>query len=365
MHAEPGEKRAFLPEFVGWLMRKHFQVFLEHGYGSGMGFSEADYLEQAPAARFVSWEQTYLQPYVLVLRYPGDQPVSWMHRNACLISMLHYPTRPERVQYLRALGLQAISLDSIKDDTGRRLVENLWAVAWNGAEVAFKVLREIYPPPGFENPQRPPIQVMLLGAGAVGMHAVQSAIHYGNAVYRKRLAAAGVPGVQVTVLDYDLTHDERLMQELLKRTDLLIDATQRPDPSHAVILNDWIGFMPQHAVLLDLSVDPYAPDSDPPAMKAIEGIPHGNLSQYVFAPDDPAFDLLPEGVKTVHRRHTVSCYSWPGIHPEVCMNIYGKQLQPLMRTLMDVGGVEKISPIGSFFERALSRALLSRWQAME
>jgi alanine dehydrogenase len=66
--------------------------------------------------------------------------------------MLHYPTRPQRVELLRSLGLEAISLDSLSDDSGRRLVENLQAVAWNGIEAAFKTLRAIYPQPGFDDP---------------------------------------------------------------------------------------------------------------------------------------------------------------------------------------------------------------------
>ena len=39
--------------------------------------------------------------------------------------MLHYPTRPQRVAYLKSLGIEAISLDSLKDENGRRLIQNL------------------------------------------------------------------------------------------------------------------------------------------------------------------------------------------------------------------------------------------------
>ena len=46
MHMEAGERRAFLPSFVADLEKRGAQVFLEHGYGSGMKFAEADYLKQ-------------------------------------------------------------------------------------------------------------------------------------------------------------------------------------------------------------------------------------------------------------------------------------------------------------------------------
>ncbi|NLG71180.1 MAG: hypothetical protein GX495_03920 [Chloroflexi bacterium] len=362
MHAEAGERRAFLPEFVASIARRGARVFLEHGYGGAMNYSAADYKKLAPQVEFVSHEETYAQDYVLVLRCPGDEDLALLRPGACLISMLHYPTRPDRVEFLRSLKVEAISLDSVKDDNGRRLVENLRAVAWNGVEVAFQVLRSIYPSPGFESPDRDPIRVTLLGSGAVGMQVAQAAVRYGDEGVWRDLAARGVPGVQVTVVDYDTTRFEKYMLPVLAQTDLLIDATQRPDPSRPVIPNSWVAYLPAHAVLLDLSVDPYKCDPAAPIVKGIEGIPQGNLDQYIFRPDDPAFDNLPGCVSSTHRRHTVSCYSWPGIHPKQCMRVYGLQLRPLLRKLMEKGGVQNLNPEGSFFERALSRALLSRWE---
>ncbi len=361
MHKEPGERRDFLPSFVARLYRRGVRIALEYGYGAEMGLKEQDYLQVAPSAEFVSRRDVYQQGYVLVLRCPSDEEIRLMHSGACLISMLHYPTRPKRVAFLRSLGLEAISLDEIKDDTGRRLVENLHSVGWNGVLIAMRTLRKIYPPPGFDSPQRPPLQVTLLGGGGVGIHVVQSAIRYGDEALRKQLVAEDVPGVQVNVVDYDLTGREAFMRDLLQRTDLLVDATQRPDPSLPVIPNDWIAEMPQHAVLLDLSVDPYDCSIENASVKGIEGIPQGNLDQYVFAPDDPAYDDLPSCVSTQNRRWAVSCYSWPGIFPKECMEVYGKQLQPLMRVLIEKDGIQKVDPNGRYFERALNRAQLSRW----
>lgn len=164
MHYEKGERRDFLPDFVARLQFNGAQILLEHGYGSGMGYSQQDYLHSASSIRFGFAEEVFSQVYVLVLRCPPDAQIRLMRSGACLISMLHFQTRPQRVELLRNLGLEAVSLDSIKDDTGRRLVENLRAVAWNGIEAAFDLLMQIYPHPGFESPDRPPIHVTLLGA---------------------------------------------------------------------------------------------------------------------------------------------------------------------------------------------------------
>jgi alanine dehydrogenase len=362
MFKEPGEKRDFLPRFVGWLRKQGAEVVAEFGYGSEMGFTAADYLQAAPGIRFVSHKETFRQDYVLVLRYPTDDEVRQMSPGACLISMMHYPTRPQRVAFLRSLGIEGISLDELKDDTGRRLVENLKSVAWNGVEAAFETLSQTYPdPPGFDSPDRPPIQVTLLGAGAVGSYVAPAAIRYGNDTLRNKFIQNGNKGVIVRVIDYDVTPYEDNMREILSTTDILIDATSRPDPSQPVIPNRWIAYMPEHAVLLDLSVDPYQCTEEPFYVKGIEGIPQGNLDQYVFAPDDPAYDQTPDCIPNQHRRYAVSCYSWPGIYPKKCMEVYGRQLRPILHVLIEKGGIQNINPSGRYFERAIARAQLSRW----
>ncbi len=359
MHYEAGERRDFLPDFIAHLQQNGAEIMLEDGYGSGMGYSQQDYLAASHQVRFGSAEEVFQQDYVLVLRCPTETQIRTMRPGACLISMLHYPTRPLRVKLLNQLQLDAVSLDSLKDDTGRRLVENLRSVAWNGIETAFSVLAKIYPTPGFESPERPPIHVTLLGAGAVGIQVVQAAARYGNTAWHRRLADKGVAGVQVTTLEYDSTRSEHVMRPILETTDILVDATQRPNPAVPVIPNAWVAWLPDHAVLLDLSVDPYDCTVTPPFVKGIEGIPQGNLDQYVFAPDDTIFQSIPACFATTHRRHSVSCYSWPGIYPNACMEMYGKQLAPILRTILERGGIQNIRSHGRYFERAIARARLA------
>jgi alanine dehydrogenase len=265
------------------------------------------------------------------------------------------------VAFLRSLGIEAVSLDSLKDDSGRRMIENLRSVAWNGLEAGFNVLRRTYPSPGMENPKRAAIQATVLGVGGVGVHAVQAASRYGDVKLWQTLAKRGTPGVQVTAIDYDLTGQEALMHDILAGTDLLVDATQRRDTSKPVISNEWIGWLPEHAVIVDLSVDPYTCEYEPMEVKGIEGIPQGNLDQYVFMPNDPAYERIPDCIPTKNRRYVVSCYSWPGIHPKRCMKLYGEQIRPILRTITDRGGIQNLNPNGRYFERAIRQAMLSEW----
>lgn len=360
IHAEPGEIRAFLPVFVSKMSRFFDQVILEEGYGGSLGLDPEIYT-RAKNVTFDGVREVYEQDFVLVLRYPPQEFIDQMHKGGCLISMCHFPTRPKRREYLKSRGLEAISLDSIVDDNGQRLVENLSAVAWNGCEIAFKVLEEIWPEPGLDSPIRKPLNVTIMGSGGVGLQAVQAAIRYGDLQRWKAYAERNVPGNIIRVIDYDLTSHQQHIITILETTHLLIDATQRQNPSHIIVPNKFIERMPADAVLLDLSVDPYDFHSRPYEVKGIEGIPQGNLDQYIFSPEDPAWDQLPSQIETTHRRWAVSCYSWPGIHPRACMLRYGNQLSPLLRRLVSAGGVEGINPGGQYHDRALARAMLRFW----
>jgi hypothetical protein len=61
------------------------------------------------------------------------------------MSLLHFSTQPARVAMLSELGIDAVSLDLVTSDDGRRLVENLRSVAWNGIAAAFAALERTWP----------------------------------------------------------------------------------------------------------------------------------------------------------------------------------------------------------------------------
>lgn len=361
MHKELGERRDFLPEFVTGLLRDGaVEVVLEEGYGSGMGISERDYREISSKVRFADYDTCLSQQLVIVVRCPSEDDLARITKGSILLSMLHFPTRPGRVARLLELGVRGVSLDGLVDDTGRRLVENLRLVGWNGVRAAFGELAKTYG--RFRDPGRRPIRVTVLGSGAVGAHAISAATRYGDPKVRDEMVAGGVPGVEVTVVDYDLTGIENYMLDRLERTDLIIDSTQRPDPTKPVIPNVWVAALPQHAIILDLSVDPYDFRTDPPHVKGVEGVPEGNLDQWVFLPDDPAYERLDSRLETKNRRVALSCYSWPAIDPKACMEVYGPQIAPFARVLLlrPIDALDAES--GSLFERAVARAEVTRWR---
>jgi alanine dehydrogenase len=355
MHHEPGERRDFLPPLIGLLAGTGAEVFVESGIGSGMGYDDADYSSLGPNVHITDETECYHQDVVVVLRAPEGR-YQLMRPGTVLVSMLHFTTRPGRVAMLRELGIDAVALDLITNDDGRRLVENLRSVAWNGVASAFAALERTWP--ALLSPARGAVKVTVMGAGEVGGHAVAFATKYGDDARNEAFGRLGLPGVEVVTTGRNLTGDGGYMRARLAETDLLIDSTARRDPSVPVVPNEWIGLLPEHGVICDLAVDPYLLDHEPRIVRGIEGIPQGNLDQWEFAPNDPAWDRLPPEIPTVERRTVVSCYSWPGIRPEPCMHVYGSQLAPVLELLATAGGMERIKPDGSYFERALWRGSL-------
>jgi len=359
MRQESGERRVFLPDFIQYLTRLGAEVFLEEGYGARSGFSLEDYKRANPLVRQCSREAAFRQDVCLILRSPKPDEFAQIGKNTTLISMLHYPTRPKRIQALKDGGLRAISLDSIANDNGIRLVENMKAVAWNGLEAAFDWLEKSWP--GLVRPDQKPIQVLILGTGMVGKHAVDAATKLGNVERNNDHIAANGPGAIARCVGRNISANPRVMRKLFAETDILVDASQRRDASSPVVPNEWLGWLPGHAVVVDLAVDPYTLDANPPVVRGIEGIPQGDLDQYVFPADDPRWDaLVPASIPSANRRTTVTCYSWPGVHPEACMIHYAQQLEPLMEVLLEKG-YDGLAPDGNYFERALYRATLKAW----
>jgi alanine dehydrogenase len=340
MHKEPGEVRDFLPDLMHHLSQIAKEIVVEEGSGSGMGIEPSEYVEGQTNVRFGSNQECYDQDIVVQVRSPEDDEMDRMKTGTILFSMLHYSTHPKRIKLMSKLGIRPISMDSVEDDDGRRLIENLRGTSWNAVREGFRALAQTYP--AFDNENRKPIEVVIMGTGPVGRLAVEAATKYGDKELHREFLARGVPGVIVHVIGRNITRDEALVTALFKQADMIVDATGRSDPTKHIIENRLIGALPRHAVVLDATVDPYITDSKPIQVKAVEGIPTGDLDQYRFAPDDPAFDALPEGVSSEHRRMTVSCYSWPGMRPRHCMEIYGHQMSMFLKILL-AQSYEKLS----------------------
>ncbi len=355
MHKEKGEKRDFLPGFLKKLANYPVEVVLEEGYGSDMDYSPQEYLDTNPGARFGKMEEAFAQDLVIVLRAPDDG-IDLMRDGTVLMSMLHYETRPLRISKLEEKNITGLALDSITDDNNERIVENIAGTSWNGMKIAFQELGKNLP--GFHNKKRDYLTVSIIGMGAVGMHGAKAARKFGDVNLYNSMEHKKTPGVLVQFFPRSITRDKNILAGLMENTDILADASKRYDPTLPIVTNDLIGLLPEHAVILDLTADPYDFSLSPIQVKGIEGIPTGNLDQYVFYPRDEIYVELSRYISTCNRRTVVSCNAWPGITPVRCMEIYGERISPFFPVLFskDPG---KLSPESdNFSERALARSTI-------
>lgn len=352
MHKEAAEVRDFLPELMHRIAPWAREVVIEAGSGAGMDIPLERYTEGCDNVRFGSNQDCYDQDIVVQVRSPEDDEMARMRPGTILFSMLHYPTHPDRLKLMLELGLKPISMDSVMDGDGKRLIEHLQGTSWNAVWAGFRALAKTFP--ALRDPTRRPLEAVVVGAGPVGRYAAEAATKYGDVALHKELLALNIPGVIVHIVGRNITQSQPHLRDLLSRADVFVDATFRRDPTQYIFPNPLIGALPEHAVIVDATADPYIA-GETLQVKAVEGIPTGSLDEYEFPPAHPAFDALPAGVSTTHRRMTVSCYSWPGIKPVECMRRYGRQMGMMLNVLLHTPYAALSLDSPHYFERALYR----------
>ena len=363
MHKEANEKRDFLPDFFNQLDTCNTEIFLEEGYGKDIGISADEYLKQNPNIKFTSNRECYEKDIIVVLRCPEIHELNYMKDGSTLVSMLHYPTRKSRVEYLKNRNIFGVSLDLIRNDLMDRMIVDYKGTAGNGIEIAFSQLyKEMSNHKAFK--QRP-VQVGIIGMGMVGLMAAKASGKFGSRNCAEQFSSRDMNSVMVNMLPRNLTCSGRKMEGILKNIDILVDASNRSNPSEYIIKNEALRHMKDYAVILDLSADPYLSDVYPAQVKAIEGIPTGTLDKYIFGRDDEEYRYVPVGVSNVNRRAVVSCNAWPGIRPYECMKLYGIQMKPVMKRLIANNREDFCIDSDDFFIRAIYRSTIDYYEGYE
>ena len=356
MHKEINEKRDFLPSFFGMLKNEKVQIFLEEGYGSALGYTKEDYLKSNKKIQFVSKRECYEKDIVVVLRSPEFEEIDYMKKGSTLLSMLHYATRATRVEKLKEKGIFAVSMDSIRNDFLERMVVNYEGTSENGINVAFTELAKNYENICIE--ERKPIIVSIMGMGRVGLTAAKMAGKYGNNKVNEAILKEKTKGVIVKMLPRNITDDKKQMIKILKKTDILVDATTRDDATKYVVSNELLGYLKEHSIILDLTADPYLTAFNYVQIKAVEGIPHGTLDKNVIYPGDKEYSTIPNSLESHNQRTVVSCNAWPGVKPKACMDLYGKQLIYIVQNLIGYSAEDFDLYNSDYFNRAIYRGTI-------
>ena len=210
----------------------------------------------------------------MVLRAPEGR-YDLLRRGAMLVSMLHFATRPAACPDARGAG--------DRRDQPRPHPRTTTAGAWSRTSAASPgtASRPRSPPwsgrgRSWPGPAARPSRSRSWAPGRVGRHAVEFATKYGDDARNERLRpgrAARASRWSRRAATSPATPSTSRRAWLM--TDLLVDATARRDPSVALVPNAWLALLPEHAVICDLSVDPYLLDAEPRIVRGHRGDPAG------------------------------------------------------------------------------------------
>lgn len=280
-----GDIRDFLPSLFSFFKKyDDVEVFVEKEYGSGFGLVENDYLAVNPNIKFVSSDEIYKKDLVVILKMPELEDLENLRDGSSLFTMCHYSTRPLNVELFTRKKINTFSMDSIVDDYGKRIFVDYFRTAFNGSKIAFDELKKSMK--DFNSPTRRPINVTVLGVGAVAQNCAKSFEILGDEEFLDK----NIPGVAIRLLPRTITYSDELLIPILIETDILVDASKRADNSKCIIKNELIGYLPEHSIILDITADRYDVDQ----VKPIEGTVVGSLEKIVIYPDDELYNSIPK-----------------------------------------------------------------------
>lgn len=353
MHKEESEKRDFLPQFFKELKEYEVDIFLEEGYGEKLGCTSEDYLQYNNKIRFESPENVLKKDLIIVLRCPEPEEICLMNEDSILISMLHYETRETRNKLFKERKLNCFSMDAMTNDENERILVNYRGTSRAGSRIAFEELKRRTD--NFKNIDSKVLNVSIIGLGAVAANSAKAFEEFGD---KEFLSGENERGIIIHMLPRTITQNHITLKSIIEKTDILVDASKRPDPTKIIVSNELIKYLPEHAIILDLTADPYNDKIEPMQVKGIEGIPTGTLDRFVIETDDIMYDTIPESINSTNRRVVVSCNAWPGIDAKDCMRLYGIQLMPFIDVILSKDIKHLNINSRNMYERSLVRASL-------
>jgi len=237
-------------------------VLIEKGAGEGSAISDSDY--EAQGARIVPVEDVWADAdLILGVKEPQPEEVGLLRSEATLFTYLHLAPAPKLTRSLCASGATCVAYETVEDRNGRLpLLAPMSEIAGKIATQAGAFMLE--KPLGGRGillggvPGVPPANVMIIGGGAVGMHAAFIAIGmeadvfvYDTNIDRLRELDIAFGGRASTVFSSVLSIEERLPQTDLVIGAVLLHGARAPH----VIRRSQLKLLKSQAVLVDVAID--------------------------------------------------------------------------------------------------------------
>jgi alanine dehydrogenase len=254
---------AITPIGVRELVEHGHDVLIQAGAGEGSAITDTDFTAQgagiAPSAEDVFAEAEL----VLGVKEPQPEEVSMLRPEQTLFTYLHLAPAPELTKGLCESGATCVAYETVEDRQGQLpLLAPMSEVAGKIATQAGAFMLE--KPLGGRGillggvPGVAPATVMIIGGGAVGMHAAFVAIGmeadvfvYDVSIDKLRELDVAFGGRASTVFSSTLSVEERLPMMDLVIGGVLVHGARAPH----VIRREQLQLMKPHAVLVDVAID--------------------------------------------------------------------------------------------------------------
>ena len=261
---KPDEYRvAITPIGVRELTEHGHEVLIEAGAGEGSAISDADY--EAQGARMIAGAAGVFAESEMILgvKEPQPQEVGMLRSGQTLFTYLHLAPAPELTKGLCDSGATCVAYETVEDRLGRLpLLAPMSEVAGKIATQAGAFMLER--PLGGRGillggvPGVPAGNMMIIGGGAVGMHAAFVAIGmeadvfvYDVSLDKLRELDVAFGGRAATVFSSTLSIEERLPDMDLVIGGVLVHGARAPH----VITRKQLALMKPQAVLVDVAID--------------------------------------------------------------------------------------------------------------
>jgi alanine dehydrogenase len=261
---KPDEYRvAITPIGVRELTERGHQVIVQAGAGEGSAIADAAYEAQGAKLAPRAEDVFGVAEMVLGVKEPQPGEVSLLKEGQTLFTYLHLAPAPELTQGLCESGATCVAYETVEDVHGRLpLLAPMSEVAGKIATQAGAFMLER--PLGGRGillggvPGVAPANVMIIGGGAVGMHAAFVAIGmeadvfvYDVSLDKLRELDVAFGGRASTIFSSRLSIEEHLPMMDLVIGAVLVHGARAPH----VITREQLGLLKDRAVLVDVAID--------------------------------------------------------------------------------------------------------------
>jgi alanine dehydrogenase len=252
------------PAGVSILKARGHQWYVQKGAGVGSGFSDEEY-EKAGARIAYGVDEVFRRAdLVLKIQRPAEEELSWMSGGQTIMALMMLAIAPETlVRAMQEKGIAAVAYELIEDDDG--LLPVLYPLSQIGgrmtAQIASQYLQNNHGGKGIllgGIASVPPADVVIVGAGVVGINAVEGFLGMGARVIlldqdlHKLQTAQERFGGQVTTM---ISHDFNLAR-VCTFADVLVGAVQVPGHRAPIIITrPMVQSMRPGSLIIDMSID--------------------------------------------------------------------------------------------------------------